>query len=76
MQTPLLLVAACVALVACATDPASNDAATRADRQAMTGSNIPRQDRRTAATPEERALAREAIERMRDDQMRRNMPRP
>ena len=75
MQTPLLLAAACVALVACASDPASNDTAPRADRQAMTGSNIPRADRRAAATPEERALAREALDRMREDQMRRRMPR-
>ena len=67
-----------VNLAGCQTTPAEQeaDAAPSYRREDVTGSNIGRRVVRKAPTDEELQEARETLEGMRDDQMRRNLPRP
>lgn len=72
----LLLLAA--GLLGCQALPpdTSTEAESRCRREGVTGSNIGRCSSGVPATDEERRAAREAVEGMREDQMRRHMPRP
>ena len=65
-------------LAGCQTAPAEQeaDAASSYRREDVTGSNIGRRVVRKAPTDEELQDARETLEGMRDDQTRRNLPRP
>ncbi len=65
-------------LAGCQTAPAEQDAdaAPGYRREDVTGSNIGRRVIRKAPTDEELQEARETLEGMRDDQTRRNLPRP
>lgn len=65
-------------LAGCQTAPAEQDAdaAPGYRREDVTGSNIGRRVVRKAPTDEELQEARETLEGMRDDQTRRNLPRP
>lgn len=77
MKIILVLLTAGVMLAACETSPTNtaSDEEPSYRREAPTGTNIARRETRPA-TDEERAAAREAAQGMREDQMRRNMPRP
>jgi hypothetical protein len=72
----LLLLAA--GLLGCQALPPDTSAGAepRCRREDVTGSNISRCSTSAPATDEERRAAREAVEGMREDQMRRHMPRP
>jgi hypothetical protein len=67
-----------VNLAGCQTTPAEQkaDAEPSYRREDVTGSNIGRRVIRRAPTDEELQEARETLEGMRDDQTRRNLPRP
>ncbi len=67
-----------VNLAGCQTPPAAQeaDASPSYRREDVTGSNIGRRVIRRAPTDEELQEARETLEGMRDDQTRRNLPRP
>lgn len=77
MRTMLSLLMAAALLAGCETAPTStaSDESPSYRREAPTGTNIARREI-PPATDEERAAAREAAQAMREDQMRRNMPRP
>lgn len=77
MRIILVLLTAGVMLAACETAPTNTASEEEPSyrREAPTGTNIARRETRPA-TDEERAAARAAAQEMREDQMRRNMPRP
>ncbi len=77
MRAILALLTAGTVLAGCETAPvnSASDDDPSYRREAPTGTNIARRAARPA-TEEERAAAREAAQGMREDQMRRNMPRP
>lgn len=65
-------------LIGCQTAPpdTSAEATPKCRREEVTGSNITRCASRETMTEEERRAARETLEGMREDQMRRHLPRP
>lgn len=77
MRVILALLTAGAMLAGCETAPTNlaSDETPSYRREAPTGSNIGRREAQPP-TDEERAAAREAAQGMREDQMRRNMPRP
>ncbi|QTN22627.1 hypothetical protein HZ992_21195 [Rhizobacter sp. AJA081-3] len=78
MNRIAMLVLFIVNLAGCQTPPAEQgaDASPSYRREDVTGSNIGRRVVRRAPTDEELQEARETLEGMRDDQTRRNLPRP